>query len=191
VDKPSILDQLHTEQKEPMNHEGHEVSRRLSFQWFPSCDFVSFAVKPGLERACIACAPAIGFSNAAQGEAIPGDEMNLTMETRVAEDVTIISCHGRILFGEEAAALRQELKRVLSSSHKVILNLAGVSYIDSGGLGTLVGVYSSARSAGADIKLTGIGQRMHDVLQVTKLVTVFEAYDNEHQAMAAFVRKTA
>jgi anti-sigma B factor antagonist len=117
--------------------------------------------------------------------------MNFAMETRVSGDVVVISCQGRILFGEEAAALRQELKRVLSSSRKVILNLAGVSYIDSGGLGTLVGVYSSARSGGADIKLTGIGQRMRDVLQVTKLVTVFESYDSEGQAIAAFNSKTA
>jgi anti-sigma B factor antagonist len=112
--------------------------------------------------------------------------MNLKMETRVADGVTIIACQGRIQFGEDATALREELKRVLSSSRQLILNLSGVSYIDSGGLGTLVGVYSSARSAGADIKLVGIGQRLRDVLQITKLVTVFETYENEQQAMNSF-----
>jgi anti-sigma B factor antagonist len=112
--------------------------------------------------------------------------MNLKMETRVADGVAIVTCQGRIQFGEEATALRQELKRVLTSSRAVILHLSGVSYIDSGGLGTLVGVYSSARSAGADIKLVGIGQRLRDVLQITKLVTVFETYENEAQAMIAF-----
>jgi len=117
--------------------------------------------------------------------------MNLKMESRVANGVTIISCQGRVLFGEEAAALRQELKRALNASNHVVLNLSGVSYIDSGGLGTLVGVYSSARSAGADIKLAGIGERMRDLLQVTKLVTVFETYDSEQQAMTAFAAKTA
>jgi anti-sigma B factor antagonist len=61
-----------------------------------------------------------------------------------------------------------------------------VNYIDSGGLGTLVGVYSSARAAGADIKLTGLSQRVRDVLQITKLVTVFEVYDSEQKALAAF-----
>jgi anti-sigma B factor antagonist len=109
----------------------------------------------------------------------------------VTDGVTVVSCHGRILFGEEAAALREELKRLLASTRQIVLNLSGVSYIDSGGLGTLVGVYSSARSAGADIKLTGLGQRLRDVLQVTKLVTVFEVYDNEQQAIAAFRRKDA
>jgi anti-sigma B factor antagonist len=70
----------------------------------------------------------------------------------------------------------------------VVLNLSGVSYIDSGGLGTLVGVYSSARAAGADIKLAGLTQRVQDVMQVTKLVTVFEVYDTEKDALNAFSR---
>jgi anti-sigma B factor antagonist len=95
------------------------------------------------------------------------------------------------VFGEEATYLRENLKRILISSRKVVLNLVGISYIDSGGLGTLVGVYSSARSSGADIKLTGLGQRLRDVLQITKLVTVFEVYDNEQQAIAAFQRGAA
>jgi anti-sigma B factor antagonist len=112
--------------------------------------------------------------------------MNLKMESHTTEGVTIVTCQGRIVFGEEATELRETLKRLLSSTRKLILNLSGVSYIDSGGLGTLVGVYSSARSSGADIKLTGLGQRLRDVLQITKLVTVFEVYDTEQQAIAAF-----
>jgi anti-sigma B factor antagonist len=114
--------------------------------------------------------------------------MSLKIDSRVADGVTIVSCNGRITFGEEAASLRESLKTILASTRKVVLDLAGVSYIDSGGLGTLVGVYSSARGAGADIKLTGIGQRLRDVLQITKLVTVFEVYESEQQAVAAFTR---
>jgi len=117
--------------------------------------------------------------------------MTLKIETRQADGVTIVACVGRIVFGEEATALREDLKRVLSSTRHIVLNLSGVTYIDSGGLGTLVGVYSSARAAGADIKLTGLGQRLRDVLQITKLVTVFEVYDNEQQAIAAFQRGAA
>ena len=117
--------------------------------------------------------------------------MTLKIETRQADGVTIMSCHGRIVFGEEAAALRENLKQVLSSTRQVVLNLAGVNYIDSGGLGTLVGVYSSARAAGAEIKLTGLGQRLRDVLQITKLVTVFEVYDTEQEAIATFQRGAA
>jgi anti-sigma B factor antagonist len=117
--------------------------------------------------------------------------MTLKMETRVTDGVTIVACQGRIVFGEEAMALRENLKRLLTSTRQIVLNLSGVAYIDSGGLGTMVGVYSSARSAGADIKLSGLGQRIRDVLQITKLVTVFEVYENEQQAIAAFRRGAA
>jgi anti-sigma B factor antagonist len=114
--------------------------------------------------------------------------MTLKIESRVENEVTVVSCNGRITFGDEAMALRDNLKQVLASTRQVILNLSGVTYIDSGGLGTLVGVFSSARAAGADIKLTGLGQRLRDVLQITKLVTVFEVYDTEQQAIDAFKR---
>jgi len=114
--------------------------------------------------------------------------MTLKTDTRVENGVTIVSCNGRITFGDEAMALRESLKQILASTRQVVLNLSGVSYIDSGGLGTLVGVYSSARAAGADIKLTGLGQRLRDVLQITKLVTVFEVYETEQQAVDAFKR---
>ena len=117
--------------------------------------------------------------------------MTLKIETRQADGVTIVSCQGRIMFGEEATELREDLKRVLASTRQVVLNLSGVTYIDSGGLGTLVGVYSSARAAGAEIKLTGLGQRLRDVLQITKLVTVFEVYDSEQEAIATFHRGAA
>jgi anti-sigma B factor antagonist len=112
--------------------------------------------------------------------------MTLKMETRTVDGVSVVSCTGRIVFGDEATALRDTLKQLLTTTKQVVLNLAGVSYIDSGGLGTMVGVYSSARASGADIKLTGLGQRLRDVLAITKLATVFEVYDTEQQAVAAF-----
>jgi anti-sigma B factor antagonist len=114
--------------------------------------------------------------------------MNLKIEMREVEGVTVIACSGRITFGEEAAAIRDDLKKVLAATRQVVMNLSGVTYIDSGGLGTLVAAYSTARKGGADIKLTGIGQRLRDTLQITKLVTVFEVYDSEQQAVAAFQR---
>lgn len=112
--------------------------------------------------------------------------MPLKMESKTVGGVTVVHCSGRIVFGDEAAALRSTLKNILSASKNILLDLSDVSYIDSGGLGTLVGVYSSARAAGADIKLTGLGQRVRDVLQITKLVTVFEVYDSQQKALAAF-----
>jgi anti-sigma B factor antagonist len=114
--------------------------------------------------------------------------MSFKIDTREVNGVTVASCHGRIVFGDESTYLREHLKQILSSSRKVILDLSEVSYIDSGGLGTLVGVYSSARAAGADVKLTGLNQRIKDVLQITKLVTVFEVYDTEQEALASFDR---
>jgi anti-sigma B factor antagonist len=112
--------------------------------------------------------------------------MTLKMETRTADGVTIVNCTGKVVFGDEANALRSTLKKLLNETKHIILNLSGVTYIDSGGLGTLVGVYSSARASGADIKLVGLGQRLRDVLAITKLATVFEVYDSEPQALAAF-----
>jgi anti-sigma B factor antagonist len=112
--------------------------------------------------------------------------MTLKMDTLLADGVTIVACTGRIVFGEESSGLRDGLKKLLETTKRIVLNLSGVTYIDSGGLGTLVGVYSSARAQGADIKLTGLGQRLRDVLAITKLATVFEVYDTEQEAIAAF-----
>jgi anti-sigma B factor antagonist len=117
--------------------------------------------------------------------------MTLKLETRVSSGVVILSCIGRVVFGEEANALRDSLKQLLGSNKRIIVNMSSVSYIDSGGLASLVGACSSARMAGAEIKLMGLGQRIKDTLQVTKLVTVFEVYDNEQQAVAAFHRDVA
>jgi anti-sigma B factor antagonist len=130
------------------------------------------------------------FSHAAATD-VSEDEMNLKIEKRQVDGVTVVSCLGRIMFGDEANALRDFLKQTLTESPRMVLNLSGVTYIDSGGLGTLVGVYSSARAAGAEIKLTGLGQRLHDVLQITKLATVFEAFDSEQEALAAIGRGAA
>ena len=117
--------------------------------------------------------------------------MDLKIQKRQVNGVTIVSCQGRIMFGDEANALRDFLKEALAETPRMVLNLAGVTYIDSGGLGTLVGVYSSARGAGADIKLTGLGQRLRDVLQITKLATVFEVFNTEQEALTALGRGAA
>jgi len=116
--------------------------------------------------------------------------MSLKVETRQSDGVTMVSCQGRIVLGEESAGMRETLKRALTSSRQLVLDLSGVSYIDSSGLGTLVGVYSSARAGGADIKLAGLNQRLRDLLQITKLVTVFEVYDSVQQATEALKRRS-
>lgn len=112
--------------------------------------------------------------------------MQLRMSTRLIDNVMILDCNGRIVFGDESALLRDTVKKLISEGHQIVLNLGGVHYIDSGGLGTLVGLYTSARNGGVGIKLANLTPRIGDLLQVTKLVTVFEVYDSEEKAVSAF-----
>jgi anti-sigma B factor antagonist len=110
----------------------------------------------------------------------------LKTSTRRLGSVTIVDCYGRIVMGEETASLRQQVKNLLDQSQQIVLNLADVNYIDSSGLGTLVGLYSSARSVGGEIKLAAVAARVRDVLQVTKLGLIFDLYDTPEQAAASF-----
>jgi anti-sigma B factor antagonist len=112
--------------------------------------------------------------------------MALKLSPRTTNGVLVINCSGRIVFGDEATQLRELVKRELSGNNRIVLNLADVSYIDSGGIGTLVSLFTSARSAGGDIKLANLTKRVGDLLQITKLITVFESYDDEHKAVDAF-----
>ncbi len=114
--------------------------------------------------------------------------MALRINTRTVDAIVIVDCSGRIVFGDEAISLRETVKELLDKSPNVVLNLHGVNYIDSGGLGTLVGIYTSARNAGGTVKLAALNSRVIDLLQVTKLVTVFEVFDNEQQAVQSFPR---
>lgn len=98
----------------------------------------------------------------------------------------IVDCSGRLVFGEESASLRETVKKVLAQSPKIVLNLHEVSYIDSGGLGTLVSIYTTARNAGGAIKLASLSQRVGDLLHLTKLVTIFEVFDDEEAAARSF-----
>ena len=112
--------------------------------------------------------------------------MGLKITTKQSDGVTVVYCNGRIVFGEEAASLREQVKNLLTTQKHIVLNLGGTSYIDSGGLGTLVGLYTSARAAGGDIRLANLTQRVGDQLQITKLVTVFDVFDSEEKAVNSF-----
>jgi len=102
----------------------------------------------------------------------------------------VVDCSGRLVFGEESASLRDTVKKLLAESPKVVLNLHDINQIDSGGLGTLVSLFTTARSAGGAIKLARLSQRVGDLLQVTKLFTIFEVFDDEEKAAKSF-NKTA
>lgn len=113
--------------------------------------------------------------------------MALRMMDREVNGVTVIDLEGRIVLGEESNAFREKVKSLLAAGKKkIVLNLANVTYIDSAGLGTLVATFHSARSQGAMLKLANLGQKFKEVLQVTKLMTVFDTYENEAAAVQSF-----
>src|ERR1700746_1465078 len=112
--------------------------------------------------------------------------MSLKLSSRTIDGVKVIDCAGRIVFGDEASQLRETVKRELADNNRLVLNLGEVSYIDSGGIGTLVSLFTTARNAGGDIKLVNLTKRVGDLLQITKLITVFESYDDERKAVDAF-----
>jgi len=117
--------------------------------------------------------------------------VQLKLIVRTVDDIVIVDCNGRIIFGEESADLRDTVKMVISQSKRVILNLSGVTYIDSGGLGTLVALYTTARNNGGSIKLANLTQRVGDLLQVTKLVTIFDIHDSEEKALESYRKGAA
>jgi anti-sigma B factor antagonist len=113
--------------------------------------------------------------------------MQLKLSKRNVDGIVAISGTGRIVFGEESSLLREEMKKVIQEGAKrIVLNLGEVNYIDSGGLGTLVALHTTAHNAGATIKLANLTERVGDLLQVTKLLTVFEVHPSEYEALEAF-----
>ena len=113
--------------------------------------------------------------------------MPLKMTERTVDGVSVLDLEGRIVLGEESSALRERVKNLLGQDHKkIVLNMGNVGYIDSAGLGALVASYTSAKNQGAILKLVNLGGKFREVLQVTKLLTVFEVYDSEQAAISSF-----
>jgi len=113
--------------------------------------------------------------------------MQLKLTKRTVDGILAFECNGRIVFGEESALLRDEVKQAVANGQKrIVLNLSEVNYIDSGGLGTLVALHTTAHNAGGAIKLANLTRRVGDLLQVTKLLTVFEVHTSEYDALEAF-----
>ena len=117
--------------------------------------------------------------------------MQLRMSTRAVEGILVVDCSGRLIFGEESASLRDTVKKLLAESPKVVLNLREVNHIDSGGLGTLVSLFTTARNAGGAVKLARLSKRVGELLQITKLFTVFEVFDDEETAARSFKKDSA
>jgi anti-sigma B factor antagonist len=113
--------------------------------------------------------------------------MSLTIDTREVSHVTILDIHGRIVLGDEIHTLRDAVHGLIDQGQKkIILNLVGVDYIDSSGVGELVSSFTTVRNAGGELKLLNLTQKVHDVLHVTKLYTVFDIKDDEFHAVKSF-----
>lgn len=117
--------------------------------------------------------------------------MALRIDTQIAGDVFILLCDGRIVFGDEDAILRERVGSMLPGTPKIVVNLKAVDYIDSAGLGVLVGLFVSARNRGGDLKLVSPNQRTKELLRRTSLDNIFMVYGNNEEAVAAFHKKVA
>lgn len=111
----------------------------------------------------------------------------MKLKKRTVDGILAIECNGRIVLGEESSLLRDEVKKSLQDGAKrIVLNLGEVNYIDSSGLGTLVALHTTAHNGGATIKLANLTKRVGDLLQVTKLLTVFDVHPSEYEALESF-----
>lgn len=113
--------------------------------------------------------------------------MTMKASTRQVNGVTIIDLSGRITLGEGSVILRDTIREAIGQGHKkILLNLGDVTYIDSSGIGELVSGFTSVRNQGGELKLLHLTKKVHDLLQITKLYTVFDVKDDEAAAVAAF-----
>ena len=113
--------------------------------------------------------------------------MPLNVRNRKINEVAILDLSGKITLGESTGVLRDEIASLIAQGEtKILVNMAGVSYVDSAGLGELLGAYTTAASHGASLKLLHLGGKMRDLLQITKLYTVFQTFDNESTALSSY-----
>jgi len=111
----------------------------------------------------------------------------MKIETRNIGDVSILDCSGRITLGEGTMAIRSTVKDVLNSGKKkIVLNLSDVNYIDSSGIGELVSSYTTVTNQGGQLKLLNLTKKIHELLAITKLLTVFQVFESEQTAISSF-----
>ena len=111
----------------------------------------------------------------------------LNISERQGGDVTVLDMSGKITIGEGSVALRTAIRRLLEEGKKrILLNLAGVNYIDSSGIGELVSSYTAINKEGGQLKLLNLTQKLQDILTITKLLTVFDVYESESEALESF-----
>jgi len=113
--------------------------------------------------------------------------VSMKIATHEVNGVTVMDIAGRITLGEGSVQLREAVRNLVASGHKkIVLNLADVSYMDSSGMGELVTAFTTVKNQGGELKLINLTRKIHDLMQITKLVTVFDIHDTEASAIAAF-----
>jgi anti-sigma B factor antagonist len=111
----------------------------------------------------------------------------MKIETRTIGDVRVLDCSGKITLGEGTMAIRNAVRDILKNDgKKILLNLADVNYIDSSGIGELVSTYTTVTNHGGSLKLLNLTKKIQELLAITKLLTVFQVFDNEQKALASF-----
>jgi anti-sigma B factor antagonist len=154
----------------------------------PECSYYSPArtITEFCGPARLSAAP---FASEEEPEEENEEETNvaLKMTYREVDGVAVVALDGRIVLGEESNALREKVKSLIAEGKKkIVLNMDNITFIDSAGLGTLVAAHHSAKSQGASLRLCHLGSKFQEVLQITKLLTVFEVYDTEAAAVSSF-----
>ncbi len=113
--------------------------------------------------------------------------MSMKVSTRQVDGITIVDCSGRITLGEGSVTIRDSVRELLSKGQKkILLNLGDVSYIDSSVIGELVSAFTTVRNQGGELKLLNLTKKVHDLLQITKLYTVFDVKEDEAAAVKSF-----
>src|ERR1017187_413877 len=113
--------------------------------------------------------------------------MSVKLTTHEKGDVIIVDASGRLTLGEGTSALRKRMRELVDGgSRRIVLNMADVSHIDSSGIGELVAAYTTVTAAGGQLKLLNLAKRVHELLNITKLYTIFESFEDEASAVASF-----
>ena len=111
----------------------------------------------------------------------------MDIKERVVDGVSVLDLSGKIVLGEGDGQVRERIKDLLSDGQKkILLNLGNVTYVDSAGLGALISSYTTTKREGAQLKLVNLTKRIQDLLAITKLITVFDTYDNEQEAIKSY-----
>jgi anti-sigma B factor antagonist len=113
--------------------------------------------------------------------------MSMRITNSEVGSVSVVELDGRLVLGDESNSVREKLTSLVAAGkNKIVLNMANIKYIDSSGLGALVAAHVSAKTHGASVRLCNLGQKFHDVMQVTRLLTVFDVYDSQAAAVSSF-----